>query len=50
MKGSYHIVVQNKRLRYDLNIRRNISVIRGDFQHCWWNIRRIHISNTVKVS
>lgn len=30
MKGSYHIVVQNKRLRYDLNIRRNITVIRGD--------------------
>ncbi|MDE7298000.1 MAG: translation initiation factor 2 [Lachnospiraceae bacterium] len=30
MKGKYHIVVQNKRLRYELNIRRNITVIRGD--------------------
>lgn len=30
MKGKYHIVIQNKRLRYELNIRRNITIIRGD--------------------
>lgn len=30
MKGSYHIIVQNNRLRYELNIRRNITIIRGD--------------------
>lgn len=30
MKGSYHIVVQNNKLRYELNIRRNITIIRGD--------------------
>lgn len=30
MKGSYHITVQNKRIRYDFEIRRNITVIRGD--------------------
>ena len=30
MRGKYHIVVQNKRLRYELNIRRNITMIRGD--------------------
>ncbi len=30
MKGKYHIVVQNNKLRYELNIRRNITIIRGD--------------------
>ena len=30
MKGKYHIVVQNKRLRYELDIRRNITIIRGE--------------------
>jgi hypothetical protein len=30
MKGKYHIVVQNNRLRYELTIRRNITIIRGD--------------------
>lgn len=30
MKGKYDIVVQNKRLRYELHIRRNITIIRGD--------------------
>lgn len=30
MRGKYHIVVQNNRLRYELTIRRNITVIRGD--------------------
>lgn len=30
MKGSHRIIVQNKRIRYDFKIRRNITVIRGD--------------------
>jgi hypothetical protein len=30
MKGKYHIIVQNNRLRYELTIRRNITIIRGD--------------------
>ena len=30
MKGRYHITVENKRLRYDFEIKRNITVIRGD--------------------
>lgn len=30
MKGKYHIVVQNKRLRYELDLIRNITIIRGD--------------------
>lgn len=30
MKGKYHIVVQNNRLRYEFDIRRNITIIRGD--------------------
>ncbi len=30
MKGKYHIVVQNNRLRYEMTIRRNITIIRGD--------------------
>ncbi len=30
MKGKYRIVVQNKRLRYDFEIKRNITIIRGD--------------------
>ncbi len=30
MKGIYHVIVQNKRLRYEFDIRRNITVIRGD--------------------
>lgn len=30
MKGSYSITVQNKRIRYDFQIRRNITVIRGN--------------------
>lgn len=30
MKGKYHIVVQNNKLRYEMNIRRNITIIRGD--------------------
>lgn len=30
MKGIHRIVVQNKRIRYDFEIKRNITVIRGD--------------------
>lgn len=30
MKGKYHIVVQNNKLRYELDVRRNITIIRGD--------------------
>ena len=30
MKGIHHIVVQNKRVKYEFDIRRNITVIRGD--------------------
>lgn len=30
MKGKYHIIVQNKKLRYELDIKRNITIIRGD--------------------
>lgn len=26
----YHIIVQNKRLRYEFDIKRNITIIRGD--------------------
>ena len=30
MKGTHRVVVQNKRIRYDFEIKRNITVIRGD--------------------
>lgn len=30
MKGKYRIIVQNNRLRYELTVRRNITLIRGD--------------------
>lgn len=30
MKGSYRVIVQNKRIRYDFEIRRNLTIIRGD--------------------
>lgn len=30
MKGSYRIVVQNSKVRYDFEIRRNITIIKGD--------------------
>lgn len=30
MKGNYHIIVQNNKLHYELTIRRNITIIRGD--------------------
>lgn len=30
MKGRYHIIIENKRIRYEFDIQRNITVIRGD--------------------
>lgn len=30
MKGRYHILVENRKLRYEFDIKRNITVIRGD--------------------
>lgn len=30
MKGKYKIFIQNKRIRYDFEINRNITVLRGD--------------------
>lgn len=30
MRGQYHVIVQNKRLRYEFDIKRNITIIRGD--------------------
>lgn len=30
MRGSYRIVVQNATVRYDFEIRRNITIIKGD--------------------
>lgn len=30
MKGKYRIIVTAKRLRYDFEIRRNLTIIRGD--------------------
>lgn len=30
MKGKYRIIVQNKRIRYDFTIRRNLTIIKGD--------------------
>lgn len=30
MKGKYRIIVQNKRIKYDFELKRNITIIRGD--------------------
>ena len=30
MKGSYHIIVQNNRIKFEFDIKRNITIIRGD--------------------
>lgn len=30
MIGTHRVIVQNKRIRYDFEIKRNITVIRGD--------------------
>ena len=30
MRGKHRIVVQNKRIRYDFEIKRNITILRGD--------------------
>ncbi|MBQ9065539.1 MAG: translation initiation factor 2 [Blautia sp.] len=30
MKGQYHVIVQNNRVKYEFDIRRNITIIKGD--------------------
>ena len=30
MKGKYHIIVQNSRIKFEFDIKRNITIIRGD--------------------
>ena len=30
MKGSFHIIVQNRALKYEFDIRRNLTIIQGD--------------------
>lgn len=30
MRGKYHVVVQNSRVRFEFDIRRNITIVRGD--------------------
>ena len=30
MKGRHRVIIQNKRVKYDFEVRRNITVIRGD--------------------
>lgn len=30
MRGMHRIVVQNRRVRYDFEVRRNLTVVRGD--------------------
>lgn len=30
MRGKYRIVIENKRIRYDFEIRRNLTIIKGD--------------------
>lgn len=30
MKGKYRIIVQNKKIKYDFEVKRNITIIRGD--------------------
>ena len=30
MKGKYRVVVQNNRLHYEFEIRRNVTIIQGD--------------------
>ena len=30
MRGTHRVIVQNKRMRYDFAVRRNLTIIRGD--------------------
>ena len=30
MKGKYSIIVENKKIRYDFEVKRNITIIKGD--------------------
>ena len=30
MKGKYHIIIQNNRIKFEFDVKRNITIIRGD--------------------
>ncbi|MDE5892733.1 MAG: Fis family transcriptional regulator, partial [Acetatifactor sp.] len=30
MKGKYRVIVENKNIKYDFEIKRNITIIKGD--------------------
>lgn len=30
MRGSHHVVVQNRRVRFEFSVRRNVTIVRGD--------------------
>jgi hypothetical protein len=30
MRGSHHVVVQNRRVRFEFTVRRNVTIVRGD--------------------
>ena len=30
MKGKHHIVIQNRRVKFEFDIKRNITIVRGD--------------------
>lgn len=30
MKGTHHVIVQNKRIKFEFDLRRNLTVLRGD--------------------
>ena len=30
MKGKYHIIVQNNKVKFEFDIKRNITIVRGD--------------------
>lgn len=30
MKGKYHVIIRNNRVHYEFDIKRNITIIRGD--------------------
>lgn len=30
MRGIHRVIIQNKRIRYDFELRRNLTIIRGD--------------------
>ena len=30
MRGIYRVIIQNKRIRYDFELKRNLTILRGD--------------------